>query len=66
MSVQSKPYYWLTCDHEGCDARSPSAEYEVTAWDNESGAVTCAEDEDWTHTDAGDFCFDHPVDEDES
>jgi len=67
VSLKSKPYYWLECDHEGCDERNPSLDNEVDAWSDEEGALEDAAYGDWTTTDAGEhYCPDHRPDEDES
>lgn len=71
MSVKSKPYFWIVCDHEGCDARSPSSDAAetdgITAWEDEAQAFDSASGGDWMCKPEGqDFCLDHwPDDEDD-
>ena len=65
MSVKSKPYYWIECDHVGCDDRSPSDGYEINAWSDEDGALSGADDDGWATTDTGEhYCPEHVDDED--
>jgi len=59
MSVKSMPYFWVECDGDNCTARCPTEDYDITAWGDESQAITDAEDSDWTITDAGEtYCED--------
>ena len=44
--MQSAPYYWVTCDEPGCDARCP--DHEVTAWSDSDTAIDSAEESDWS------------------
>jgi hypothetical protein len=60
MTVKSKPYFWVVCDHDGCAERSPSAGYEITAWCTEGDAITQAEEDDFAVNDAGEhYCPEH-------
>lgn len=45
--MQSAGYYWVECDTEGCDARCPPIDREITAWSDEYGAAECALDSGW-------------------
>lgn len=48
MPVKSKPFYWIECDHEGCDARCPDPGFdEVAAWQDADQARDYAVDGDW-------------------
>lgn len=61
MSVQSAPFYWLTCDWPGCDVRS-TEDGEYSAFDNVDSAVSDAEDCHWLVTDDGlHLCSAHTV-----
>ena len=67
MSVKSKPYYWVECDRDGCDERTPSGGYEITAWEDEEQALASADEDDWTTTDTGEhYCPSHAPDDDEA
>lgn len=60
MAIQSAPYYWVTCDEDGCDLKSTSGNFEVSAWDSESMALEDAEESDWWIGKDGDhFCYKH-------
>lgn len=72
MSVQSKPYYWLVCDHPGCNRKSTEGG-EFTAWSDRNGAEEDAGNSDWQIgwrdgvTATGyDFCWEHVRVEEES
>jgi hypothetical protein len=59
MSVKSQLYFWVECDGDGCDARCPSEDYDISAWGDEDQAITDAENSDWTITAAGEhYCED--------
>lgn len=47
MALQSKPFYWITCDHEGCEATCPPRDFEISAWADDSQAEMVAEESDW-------------------
>ena len=65
MSLKSKPYYWIECDHVGCDERCPSEDCEVNAWDSKDDALDNIAYDDWTTTDAGGhYCIGHAPDDD--
>lgn len=55
MSIKSMPYFWVECDGDGCDARCPSEDYDITAWGEEDQAIQDAEDSNWVLTAAGEF-----------
>lgn len=59
MTVKSAPYYWLTCDADGCDRKS-TERGEYGAWADVSSAFDEAIDDGWLITDAGrSYCEDH-------
>lgn len=48
MTLKSKPYWWVECDHDECPARCPDGEYEgITAWEDDDCAEQSAQDADW-------------------
>ena len=47
MPIRSAPYYWLECDGDGCRARCPSANGDLTAWSDLEGAAAYAYDNGW-------------------
>lgn len=49
MALRAEHYYWVECDHPGCDESSPHRDYEVTAWSSKDSAQECALAEDWRH-----------------
>jgi len=61
--IRSKPYYWITCDHPGCEERSPGSGYEYSAWSEPQDVITCAEEGDWQQQGDLWFCPDHAVEE---
>ena len=65
MSIKSKPYFWLECDHNGCDAKSPDGD-EYSAWEDHGQAIDCAQNSYWTITLHGEhYCEEHGTGEDE-
>lgn len=58
MSVVSAPYYWLECDHHGCEIKSTDSS-EFTAWADESYAVDSAFDSDWIEVAGKHYCDEH-------
>lgn len=58
MSIQSKPYYWLTCDEPDCKRRS-TEDSEFSAWESENTAIDNALDSDWLEVDGKFYCYDH-------
>lgn len=62
MSIHSKLYYWVVCDHPGCHARKPDGDYDIDAWSDRAQAIQDAQESGWTVTMAGEFfCEDHGV-----
>lgn len=63
MSTKSAPFYWITCDAEGCGARCPSDEYdECVAYMTAEQAKDVADVSDWETNYAKrgrDYCPDH-------
>jgi hypothetical protein len=58
MSVQSKPYFWVECDGDECDAKAPDGD-EYSAFEEANQAIEYAEDSDWVITAAGEsYCED--------
>jgi hypothetical protein len=55
MSVQSKPYYWLTCDC--CGEKSTEGD-DYAAWSEEADALMRAEACGWMRIDGQDYCED--------
>lgn len=47
MPVKQAPFYWIECDHPGCDARCPHEMDEVAAWSDDDTARMMAEESDW-------------------
>jgi hypothetical protein len=58
MSVESAPYYWLTCDHVGCGVKSTKGG-DYTAWGDESMAREEASCSDWIEVEGKDYCDNH-------
>lgn len=57
MSVQSAPFFWIECDHEGCTERTPEVDGEVVAWSQEEDATESALSSDWNVSrDGGWYC----------
>ena len=50
MTMQSAPYYWLTCDQEGCTARSTD-DGEYAAWADHGAARDEAVESGWVAID---------------
>jgi hypothetical protein len=46
MSIQSKPYFWVTCDWEDCEANAQE-DSEFSAWADQSGAIEDAQNSGW-------------------
>lgn len=46
MSIESKPYFWVTCDWEGCGVSAQEGS-DFSAWADLSQAVEDAENGDW-------------------
>jgi hypothetical protein len=58
--IQSKPFYWITCDQEGgCSSRSPDEDYDTIAWSEEEQAIISAEDSEWITVGTKHYCPDH-------
>ena len=56
MSVKSKPYFWVECDGDKCDAKAPDGD-DFSAFEEPKQATEYAEDCDWTITAAGEhYC----------
>lgn len=65
MSVQSAPYYWITCDWPGCDATAQDGDY--SAWGDHGAAYGEAVNAEWCCTDnEGDFCPEHSTYDEET
>ena len=65
MTIESAPYYWLTCDGPACDARTPdvNAGDEYSAYADESAAHDMAMDRYWeVGGPDGDLCEDCKID----
>lgn len=60
MTIQSKPFYWLTCDAPGCEAKSTD-ESEYAAWADHGYAESEAEDSGWTFAGGMHYCQDHVI-----
>lgn len=64
MSIQSKPYYWVTCDWEDCEANAQE-DSEFAAWAEQSQAVEDATGNNgWLSVVAADgteryYCMEH-------
>lgn len=58
MSVQSKPFYWLVCDHDGCGVKSTEGG-EFDAWSDVDGAEEDAYNSDWGRVGERDYCLEH-------
>ena len=63
MTLRSAPYYWLTCDAEGCKTRSTDGS-EYGASHSPVEATADAEDSDWLVIDGKHYCPEHVPDED--
>ena len=62
MTLQSAPYYWITCDATDCDNRCPDEISEATAWERPDHAEADAAEAGWVTDDAGRwFCTEHPA-----
>ena len=65
MTVQSAPFYWITCDEpfDDCGARCPDLYIsEITAWSDVIDAEDCARDSEWkTTTDGRHYCEEHAL-----
>lgn len=59
MSVEAVQMFYVKCDADGCDARTPPADYEVIAWESYSSAEESAMCSDWTKQATLHFCPDH-------
>ena len=63
MSVESAPFYWLTCD--GLDDDGTTCGIKSTyggdyvAWDSPEQAREDAEAADWAHHNGKDYCDEH-------
>ena len=58
MTLQSAPYYWITCDATDCDERTYGQDFAM-AWDSIEDAVRGALDHGWRHFGRW-FCDEHP------
>jgi hypothetical protein len=65
MGLQSKPYFWITCDHPECGERSPGEGDEFSAWGGEMEAERYALDDDWQQRGDLWICPEHTGDEEE-
>lgn len=66
MTIKSAPFYWITCDHDGCAGRCPPEGHEYSAWSDPGQAIDCARDSEWFVEDGKHLCFDHwPHDDDD-
>jgi hypothetical protein len=65
MAIREAAYYWLVCDHPGCEEKSTEGG-EHSAWAEIHMAVEEAFNRDWTVTPyGGHFCErHHPEDDD--
>jgi hypothetical protein len=61
MTIKSKPYFWIVCDAEGCNAEYPGdASGEYSALNSLEAAIDGAEECDWWITATSkSFCEDH-------
>lgn len=65
MTLQSAPYFWLTCDGlredgERCDAKSTEGG-EYGAWSDAGHAVDDATNSDWVEHEGNDYCEEHSL-----
>lgn len=59
MSTASTPFFWLTCDHPGCQVKSGD-DGDYAAWSTVEQARDSANDGDWLiGHELGDFCPEH-------
>ncbi|QGJ93523.1 hypothetical protein SEA_MUFASA8_75 [Arthrobacter phage Mufasa8] len=58
MSLQQAPFYWLQCDHHGCDTKSTEDD-EFAAYSDEASAREMAEGSEWHHHNGKDYCPHH-------
>ena len=61
MTLQSAPFYWVTCDAPDCDERSPSLDDEYAAWIAEDQAVDYATDCEWLTHAGKHYCEVHRI-----
>jgi hypothetical protein len=61
MSIQSAPYYWITCDWPECAQRCPDPDDEYSAWVDVSGALAYADDSEWQTRESHHYCPDHAL-----
>jgi hypothetical protein len=59
MAIQSKPFYWVTCDTDDCKATAPSDDGDASAWSDESSALDDAASSEWLIDGDRHFCRDH-------
>ncbi|BCW61897.1 hypothetical protein [Arthrobacter sp. StoSoilB22] len=60
MSVKSAPYYWLVCDHEGCEAKSTEGG-DFSAWEEEDSAWEEAMNSEWSEVAGKHYCDQHTL-----
>ncbi len=55
--IESKPFYWLVCDAQGCKRRYPQEDDDTCAWAEAEHAVDLAQDDGyWTVIDGNHYC----------
>lgn len=60
MAIAFAPYYWLTCDAQGCLTRYPDQDDCANAWDEVDGLTGLAREAEWHISDAGThWCPEH-------
>ncbi len=64
MTIRSAPFYWLSCDAEGCENRCPREDDEFVAFSGDDQAIIVALESEWQITDEGrHLCPDHVQEE---
>ncbi|HEY5201337.1 MAG TPA: hypothetical protein VIJ31_10560 [Acidothermaceae bacterium] len=61
MSLQSAPFFWVTCDEPECAARCPDDRHEFMAWSDTDQAEDCALDSEWLGRDGKHYCEIHRI-----
>jgi hypothetical protein len=57
--IESKPFYWVVCDEQGCEARCPDEDDESIAWAEADQAVAVAQDSEWLVVGSKHYCWEH-------
>lgn len=60
MSLQSRPYYWVTCDYPGCGVSAEEGG-DYTAWQDPGYAASSALDSCFITLDDLWYCWEHQV-----